>query len=223
MAFCARALPAGRAFSRRLYIACQRGKKPHHFIRISKDILNDISIWKIFLEYYNGISYILDDEWLSSSVLNLFTDSAGGIGGGCGIYFNGKWSYLPWPMYWKEDVFRDITYLEMIPIALAIYLWGSLWQRKKIMFHSDNQSVVKIINSCSSKSPRVISLVRHIVLRSFLGSFHIKIVHIPGYKNVFADLNSRGKFQKYKELAPCAEPHPTLVPADFWTILDQKC
>jgi hypothetical protein len=31
-----------------------------------------------------------------------------------------------------------------------VYLWGNQWHGKKILFHSDNQSVVEILNSCTS-------------------------------------------------------------------------
>ena len=34
LAFCTKALPAGRAFSRRIYAATSKAKKPHHFIRV---------------------------------------------------------------------------------------------------------------------------------------------------------------------------------------------
>jgi hypothetical protein len=42
----------------------------------------------------NGFSYILDDLWVSNSVLKLFSNSAGGVSKGCGIYFDGKWACL---------------------------------------------------------------------------------------------------------------------------------
>jgi hypothetical protein len=48
---------------------------------------SDILTWKMFLENFNGFSCILDDSWVSNSVLRLFTDSAGGVSKGCGIYF----------------------------------------------------------------------------------------------------------------------------------------
>jgi hypothetical protein len=52
---------------------------------------SDILTWKMFLENFNGFSNILDDSWVSNLVLKLFTDSAGGVSKGCGIYFAGKW------------------------------------------------------------------------------------------------------------------------------------
>jgi len=42
LAFCLRALPAGRAISRRLYLACDRARKPHHLIKTTKAMQSDI-------------------------------------------------------------------------------------------------------------------------------------------------------------------------------------
>ena len=120
---------------------------------------------------------------------------------------------------WEQgNILKDITYLELIPIGLSMYLWGNQWHGKKILFHSDNQSVVEILNSCTSKSERVMKLV----FWSLLGNFHIKAQFIPGFINVFADLISRGKFQKFKKLAPLADIFPTSVPETFWKLLDHS-
>ncbi|VDI02733.1 Hypothetical predicted protein [Mytilus galloprovincialis] len=124
LAFCAKALPAGRAFSRRIYLASSHAKKPHHYVRITEGMYQDLLVWELFLDKFNGISYMLDIDWTSNSVLQLFTDSAGGSTKGCGCYFQGKWAFLKWPVEWSgTEVLRDISYLEMIPIALSVYLW----------------------------------------------------------------------------------------------------
>ena len=222
LAFCSKALPAGRAFSRRIYLATSYAKKPHHFIKVTTGMRQDLSVWKMFLENFNGISYMLDSEWTSNSILNLYTDSAGGSTLGCGAYFQGKWTFLQWPREWNGYVLKDITYLEMVPIALSIYLWGNLFHKKKIVFNSDNQSVVQILNSKTSKSTRVMSLVRHIVYWSLLGNFHIKGTFLPGYSNIFADCISRGKFQKFRSLALSADTYPAAIPEEFWRLLDLK-
>jgi len=82
--------------------------------------------------------------------------------------------------------------------------------------------VLEILNKASSKSLRVMSLVRYIVYWSLLGNFHIKGNYIPGYSNVYADLISRGKFQKFMSLAKSADAYPADIPVEFWRILDQK-
>jgi hypothetical protein len=42
---------------------------------------------------------------------------------------------LKWPKEWSgTDILRDMTYLEIIPIALAIFLWFDRFQLKNILF-----------------------------------------------------------------------------------------
>jgi hypothetical protein len=54
--------------------------------------------------------------------------------------------------------------LEIIPVAMANFLWKERFEAKKIVFHCDNLAVVTILNSKTSKSERVMSLARPIVL-----------------------------------------------------------
>ena len=39
LAFCTKALPAGRTFSRRIYAATSKAKNPHHFIRVTNAMI----------------------------------------------------------------------------------------------------------------------------------------------------------------------------------------
>jgi hypothetical protein len=175
----------------------------------------------MFVENFNGTSFILDDTWLSNFDMQLFTDSAGGIGKGSGCYLFGKWSILQWPVEWYQtDILKDITFLEMIPIALSVFLWDRVFKRKKIAFHVDNLAVVTVLNSKSSKSPRVMNLLRFIVYRSMMGHFHMKAFHISSSNNCVADALSRGQFQKFKELPPEADTFPTAVPMEIWSLFN---
>ena len=47
----------------------------------------DLLVWNLFLDKCNGVSYMLDIDWSSSSALELFTDSAGGSTKGCVVIF----------------------------------------------------------------------------------------------------------------------------------------
>jgi hypothetical protein len=100
LAFCSRALPAGRTFSRRLYMATAKASTPCHYIRVSRKMFDDLMVWKLFLENLNGVYYILDKDWVSNVDLQLFTDSARGgstpltCQNGCGVFFMEKWCYF---------------------------------------------------------------------------------------------------------------------------------
>ena len=114
---------------------------------------DDLLVWKYFLENVNGNSYILDADWISDFDMELFSNSAGGKTKGFGIYFQGKWCVLNWSNDWENsEILKDITYLEIIPIALAIMLWEGLFYKKKINFHVYKLAVVYILNSKTSKS-----------------------------------------------------------------------
>ena len=159
----------------------------------------------MFLENFNGVSYILDKDWVSNVDLQLFTDSAGGgstpltCQNGCGVFFMGKWCYFQWPKKWhNSDILGDMTFLEMLPISLAICLWHKEFHKKKILFHVDNMAVVSILNSMSTKSDRVLKVLRFIVYLSLIGNFHLKAKYINTAFNSIADALSRAQFQKLK-------------------------
>ena len=75
----------GRAFLRHLYELSIGVSKPHHLIRLSKDVKADLRIWQNVLLNFNGRSFFLEDRWHSSKNLKLFTDAAGSLG--FGFYF----------------------------------------------------------------------------------------------------------------------------------------
>lgn len=66
----------------------------HHHIRLLSELKDDLHMWAIFLEKFNGISYFPSREWISSDVLELFTDSTGNAELGCGAYFQGRWAFF---------------------------------------------------------------------------------------------------------------------------------
>lgn len=223
LAFCAKAMPSARAFIRRLYSAMSKVKKSFHKIRVTKGIKEDIKMWNVFLTEYNGFSVMLDNSWTSSFDLQLFTDSAGSANLGCGAYFQGHWAFLQWPKPSnKSKILSDITFLELIPIALSCFLWCKHFCGLRIKFRCDNEAVVQILNSKTSKSERVMTLVRCIVLWSMQFDFYLKAEHIMGVKNKVVDSISRMQGHTFRRLAPEADVLPTQIPQEFWTFLPKN-
>ena len=75
---------------------------------------------------------MLDQFWTSNETLQLFTDRSGGIGNGFGIFFNNKWTHRKWSAHWVEnEILRDITFLELFPVVVALEIWGTNLQNKK--------------------------------------------------------------------------------------------
>ena len=83
-----------------------------------------------------------------SECLHLYTDATGGIG--FGAYFSGHWVCAAWPDTWSEFQ-SNITFLELVPMAIALCTWGHDLVNRMVMFHCDNQAAVAILNKQSAK------------------------------------------------------------------------
>lgn len=217
LAFCGRALPAARAFIRRFYGAMSSAYRPHHMIRVTSGMRQDALILLKFIHSFNGTCPFPDQSWSLDTDLELFTDSAKLTGGG--VYFHGEWAYISWPEHWDSDTRQDISYLELIPIVMGIYIWGCQLSNSKLLLHTDNMALVSIINSKSSRSQRVMSLIRPLVLKCLHLNLQIKAQHIAGKLNQIADSISRFQWHRFRQLAPAASPNPQPIPSEFWSLL----
>ena len=218
--FCARAIPSVRAFNRRFCDAMCGARKPEHFIRVSNDMKEDIIIWLKFLAEFNGSCKFGKNTWLSNKQLDLYTDSTGNSNLGCGVYFSGHWAYFQWPTEWHNtEVMTDMTFLELVPILLAVYLFKRELSNKQILFHTDNNSLVAILNKKSSKSRRVMQLVRPLVLQTMICNMQCKACFIEGRLNCIADAISRKQWGRFRSIDPTADPFPTSIPQDFLKLI----
>lgn len=56
--------------------------------------------------------------------MQLFADGAGGPNEGFGIYFAGSWAHSVRPRDWvRQEVVRDMTFLELFTVHVALLLW----------------------------------------------------------------------------------------------------
>ena len=115
---------------------------------------------------------MLNYQWVSNGVLELYTNSTGGANLGCGVYFEGKWHFYSG----RKQILSDITFLELVPIFLAICLWKFQFTGMRIKLSCDNQAVVQILNIKSSRSERVMSLVREISMQCISQELWIKLL-----------------------------------------------
>jgi hypothetical protein len=186
MAFCSKALASSRAFLRTFYdvLASVKSRNPIFSIKITCEIRENIKVWLDFLQKCNGVCYITGNDWISNDSLQLFSDSADL---GCAAFLAGKWIQYQWPKHWKnQPITRDITFLELVPIVLGLFVWGLALSNTKILFRIDNLALVNIVNKRTSKSKRIMSLVRPIVLYTMRYGIQFKTKHIEGTNNQIA-------------------------------------
>ena len=152
--FACRAIAPGRAFLRRLIGSIKNLSKPHFRMRITRDMKADLQMWLTFFENNNGVYLFKDPLWYSQSDFELYTDSAASIG--MGIYLDRHWAQAKWgPHFENECSSNNITFLEYFPILVSIHIFQDRLANKKVIFHCDNEAVVEILNSQTSKCPRV--------------------------------------------------------------------
>ena len=201
----------GRAFLRRLIDLTRGVRKPTHHVRLTKESKFDLQVWLNFLRSYNGKSFFLGSRWYTSKTLKLFTDAAGSLG--YAAIFGKQWFFGEWPAVWKTF---NITILEFFPIVLASKIWGPLMRNKCIVFFSNNQAVVEIINKQTSKDRSIMVLLRHFVLSTLKYNILFHAKHIASCINRKSDALSRLQVEKFRLLAPSADPQVTPVP---WGLL----
>lgn len=180
----------GRTFLRRLINLTCGVTNPKFYIRLNKDARADLDTWAKFIDHFNGKSVFLDNVWVTSDHLSLYTDASGAFG--FSAVLGAQWFACEWPIELED---YTICVKELFPIVLALEVWSSQFQNKKVLFLSDNMAVVEVINKKSCRDNSLMRLLRRLVLVSLRFNIHFRSKHIPGKLNVTADRLSRFKFQ----------------------------
>ena len=170
-------------------------------------------MWQLFLSHWNGVSLFLPPYSEPSPQIHLFTDASSAIG--YGAFFNNLWFQGGWlpEHFLNTSMGISITWQELFPIYLACMVWGPLWANRRICFHCDNQAVVAILSSKSSRIPRVMNLIRLITFQTLKYNFTFTAKHVPGLDNSIADSLSCFQVSRFRLLAPDASPTPYPIPA----------
>ena len=172
-------------------------RMPNHYIGLNREVKEDLNLWLSFLSNFNGKSFFLEDTWLNSSKLNLFTDASGALG--FGAIFGSHWCYGKWPSDWQ---YQNIAILEFYPIVLSLYLWGATMSNQCVLFFTDNESLVHVINKQTCKDRVLMVFVRKLVSILFTSQYLVYAKHIQGNPNKLADALSRLQAQIFRHLAP---------------------
>jgi hypothetical protein len=204
---CAVILP-GRPFLRRLIDLTIGITAPHHRIRITKKVRDDLEMWLAFLTSHNGRCLFVDQHQLSVHDIALYTDASGKIG--YGAIFGKDWFQGLWKGWWTE---QNITLLELYPIVIAVKVWGHKIQNKRLCIFTDNAALVSVLQRQTSKEPLVMCLVRDLVLMCLRNNLVLTAKHVPGEHNAIADALSRFQMERFRILCPRAEQLPVEIPA----------
>ena len=144
------------------------------------------------------------------------SDAAGLIG--YGAYLKGYWFADEWAPSQQQ---QSIAYKELFPVVVATHVWGQMWCKRHVRFRSDNETVVHILNTRTSKVPSLMQLLRSLLLTAAHHSFSFSARHVPGVNNQIADALSRFHWQDFRQLVPVVSSviKVLLLLADFLLLM----
>ena len=68
----------------------------------------------------------------------------------------------------------------IFPIILSLFLWGHEMKNRCILFFTDNEALVHVINKQSCRDKIMMSFVRQLVLICLRNNIVFKAKHVPG-------------------------------------------
>jgi hypothetical protein len=196
LSFAAIVVPA-RSFLRRLIDKIHTSKSTFP-VWLTNSMKQDLKVWLNFLSKYNGVTYFRALKILPSGHFNMGADASKA---GYGAVFGRCWLQEKFPQSWQRMFDSNdigITILELFPIYVLIGTFGSKIKNSHVLFHSDNEGVVQVINKQSSPNPTIMNIIRRLVLLLMEYNIMLRSQHIPGSKNVLCDIISR--FQVTEQL-----------------------
>ena len=127
-----KAVRAGRTFLQRLIDLTTVVKHLGHFVRLSLNARADLEWWYCCSASWNGVSMMLVVNKANLQV-TLTSDASGTWG--CGAFAGSEWFQLKWAGHIASS---HITVKEMVPIVIAVAVWGPQWRSKTIKAQCDN-------------------------------------------------------------------------------------
>ena len=94
----------------------------------------------------------------------------------------------------------------MYPIYFACRIWEKLLKGRRVVFHSDNSGTVDVWRAGTSRKCAVMEIVPRIHFVACHMNFDVKISDIAGADNGIADALSRFQGERFRQLAPDAQP-----------------
>ena len=174
--------------------------------------------WYAFIQHWNGLSILCSPYATTVPDILIQTDASGYWG--CGAVFSHRWLQLQWPKEWRDEAI--MVKKELVPIVLAIVVWGYQLARKDILVKSDNLNVVTAINKGSCREAMVMHLLR--CMWFFVAQFDIRVVaeHLPGKDNIIANQLSRNNITQATRTSAGLSKWPIVVPISVLHIISKR-
>ena len=217
----------GRKFLRGIFSLLSSFNRQNHKIRLNAAFRADLEWWWVFVSTWNGVSMMLTSSPESPGV-EFWSDASGSWG--CGAVWGPNWFQVEWSQ-WPEFGEASIAAKELLPILVAMALWGRAWRGQVVLCHCDNQAVVAAIKGGYCKDTVMAHMLRCLFYVEARWNTKLMAKHIPGIQNVAADSVSRNNLDRLFSSFPQANRTPLPVPGGLvehlvfqtaWTPADWK-
>ena len=196
----------GRTFLRSLIVASTSVKHLDHHITLRAQARADIAWWYTFVSSWNGQSILPEAEPSHF----LYSDASGSWG--CGAFAGNHWFQIQWKESWSQV---HIAAKELVPIVVAIALWGHTWKGSRVCCYCDNIAVVFALNKGSARDPQLMRLLRALFFFCAIQDISLSAGHIAGALNDAADALSRNNLVLFLSTHPQMAPQPSLIPQEL--------
>jgi len=213
--------PRGRTFLRRMINLLCAFRRDDHPIRLNQEIYRDLTWWRDLFRTWDGLYFFCMPTWAPLPDFQVSSDAAGTLG--YGAISNSQWFYGAWS---AAQFSLSIAYKELFPIVVAAALWGHQWVSRRVEFLCDNESVVAVLRSGTSRDQQLMVLLSHLSLLAVRHSFAFTASSVPGKANPVANALSQFQFHSFRCLAPNADPavsDPRFTPGSSPDNLTLRC
>ena len=186
---------------------------PFSKIKINEGVKDDLMIWHNFLSNFNEKS-IYWGKTVKSTEINLQSDASHK---GFAAAYGSSWIKGEWPPHWLK---YSIALLEIYPIYLIVKMFAPKMKNSTVNFICDNAAIVEIINKQSSKCPKIMSILRPLILTLLNNNLTFYATYINTKNNILCDRISRqvvdsNLLQVYRMKAHPETIPDHLLPANF--------
>jgi len=119
--------------------------------------------------------------------------------------FGQEWFSEQWTEQQKHLAQRDKTtsmpFLELYAIYTCVAIWGHRFSNQRLILHSDCMPVVNALTKGHTSNPHMAELIRCITQISISFHFLLRVEHVEGVKNVYADHLSRNNIIQYIQVS----------------------
>ncbi len=198
----------GRRFLRGVFGLLSLFQREDHMIRLSAAFRADLEWWHVYVGGWNGVSMMRGEIWHRPEV-EFWSDASGSWG--CGAVWDSMWFQVGWDQS-EEWVGASIAAKELLPVVLAMAVWGQAWTGSAVVCHCDNQAAVSAVKGGYCRDTTMAHLLRCLFYLEAKYEIALTAVHVPGVENGAADAISRDRLNLFFDLVPQASRVACQVP-----------